>query len=295
MSSGKSPTDSGFFEQLTLGLANILSNTPRITDVTCEKRQPTERNQITTLEQRHNVRLPDDMKRLYMSTDGFEFYWSYQYAPNDVRRVGYFNIPQLQQITLLRENLDALQAAANPPGSSIKSSQVETLNITNRTKIFELSNICDLGKVCLVFESLDLSNLKVFLLETKTLKFTFLAESFTEYLRMTIVHLGLPYWELCFSSCGLPPWTEQLFLLLAPHLLERTETRRSKICSPTESDQTTTYNYLDPAIFRSSKKAGASHSNVKLGGKWKNTFWRQLNELLFLWNSTTLFRISTDL
>lgn len=113
-------------------------------------------------------------------------------------------------------------------------------------------------QVCLVYESLDLCSLKVYLLETKTLKFTFLAESFTEYLRMSIVHLGLPYWEFCFSTCGLPPWTEQLFLLLAPHLLERgeSESRRSKISNPnsTQDQPTTTYNILDPGIFRSNKK-----------------------------------------
>lgn len=128
-----------------------------------------------------------------------------------------------------------------------------------------MSNICDLGKVCLVYESLDLCNLKVYLLETRTRKFTFLAESFSEYLRMTIVHLGLPYWELCFSSCGLPPWTEQLFLLLAPHLLERTEVRRNKIYSPATSDtDKANYNHLDPAIFRSkAKNTGNANSNKK--------------------------------
>lgn len=262
---------------------------------------------MTTWEQRHNVYVPDDMKRFYLSTDGFSFNWSYQYsrksaqdnedvttissfsnlyppAASDVRRVGYFNIPHLLQITLLRENLDSLQGSAqhlstSPSSSHIPRTSTDTQshphcplpNITGRTKIFEMSNICDLGKVCLVYESLDLCNLKVYLLELRTLKFTFLADSFSEYLRMTIVHLGLPYWELCFSSCGLPPWTEQLFLLLAPHLLERNEVRRNKICNPTAETEksaaaaattTTPCNVLDPAIFRN-KKANAG--TVKKG------------------------------
>lgn len=166
-------------------------------------------------------------------------------SASDVRRVGYFNIPPLLQVTLLRENLDALQM--NQP------------NITGRTKIFEMSNISDLGKVCLVYESLDLCSLKVFLLETRTLKLTFLADSFSEYLRMTIVHLGLPYWELCFSSCGLPPYIEQLILLLAPHLLEKTEARRNKICPHTETDKGP-YNTLDPVIFRNKQRSSTSQN-----------------------------------
>lgn len=182
-----------------------------------------------------------------------------------MRRVGYFNIPHLLQITLLRENLDSLHH--QPGGTSPSSSNATRTtmehgslpNITGRSKIFEMSNIADLGKVCLVYESLDLCNLKVYLLETRSLKFTFLADSFSEYLRMTIVHLGLPYWELCFSSCGLPPWTEQLFLLLAPHLLDRNELRRNKICNPTtdtEKNQSSTpFNTLDTSIFRSKKSS----------------------------------------
>lgn len=74
-----SPEDA-FYENLTLGLMKTLNNIPRITNVTLEKRQPCERAQVTTWEQRHNVYLPDDMRRLYLSTDGFLLHWSYQYS-----------------------------------------------------------------------------------------------------------------------------------------------------------------------------------------------------------------------
>lgn len=100
------------------------------------------------------------------------------------------------------------------PSSSSSNYPVKINNSTNgplmnsRTKIFELCGICDIAKVCLVYESPDLSNPKIYLLEKLNFKWQFLADTFTEYLRMTIAHLGLPYWELCFSSCGLPSWTE---------------------------------------------------------------------------------------
>lgn len=47
-----------FYENLTLGLAKVLGNIPRITNITCEKRQPCEKGQISAWEQRHNVYLP---------------------------------------------------------------------------------------------------------------------------------------------------------------------------------------------------------------------------------------------
>ncbi|XP_059608226.1 tubulin polyglutamylase complex subunit 2 [Phlebotomus argentipes] len=248
VSSLKPSVDDTFYEYLTLNLSKVLNAVPRITNVTCEKRYPCEAGQIATWEQRHNVYLPDDMKRFYLSTDGFTLHWSYQYSPNDTRRVGYINIPQICHVTLLREKIESLMSAQNASGSG----KSDMPNLCLRSKIFELSNICDIAKVCLIYESPDLANPKIFLLEVAALKWTFLAETFTEYLRMTIAHLGLPYWELCFSNCGLPSWTEQLFLLLAPHLLEKSEPRRSRVWQ--NMPEQPPYNILDPSIFRTKPK-----------------------------------------
>lgn len=72
---------------------------------------------------------------------------------------------------------------------------------------------------------------------------------------MCIAHLGLPYWELCFSStCSLPSWAEQLFLLLAPHLLEhKTNEAQSNRLIPC-SHEPVIYNELDVSIFRTKTK-----------------------------------------
>lgn len=79
---------------------------------------------------------------------------------------------------------------------------------------------------------------------------------------MSIAHLGLPYWELCFSSCGLPAWTEQLFLLLAPHLLEKNDNRRLKniVCI----NENPPYNVLDPAVFRTKLRCSRQTQKMRL-------------------------------
>lgn len=105
---------------------------------------------------------------------------------------------------------------------------------------------------------------KIYLLELQTLKWNFLADTFSEYQRMSIAHLGLPYWELCFSSCALPSWTEQLFLLLAPHLLEKSVPRRSN-CLP-NSLTSTPYNTLDASVFRTKPKCTAGIGGGTGGG-----------------------------
>ncbi|XP_037032745.1 tubulin polyglutamylase complex subunit 2 [Bradysia coprophila] len=246
----KSSPEDAFYENLTLNLKKVLNNIPRITNVTLEKRQPCERATVATWEQRHNVYLPDDMKRFYLSTDGFLLHWSYQYSPEDTRRVGFLSIPHLLQINLLRENVEPT-VTSSPPAPYLKHGQdvsASQPNLNLRSKIFELSNICDTAKICIIYETPETANPKIFLLETLSHKWHFLADSFTEYQRMSIAHLGLPYWELCFSTCGLPSWAEQLYLLLAPHLLEKNEPRRSRTLLA--SHEQPPYNQLDPSIFR---------------------------------------------
>lgn len=181
-------------------------------------------------------------------------------SASDVRRVGHINFPHLIQITLVRENLETVMNSPNNSDQQSKASSaikhlnsdyynnINGPNLNTKSKIFELSNILDLAKVCMVYETPEVSNTKIYLLEMSTFKWQFLADSFTEYLRMCIVHLGLPYWELCFSNVGLPSWTEQLFLLLAPHLLEKSDNRRSK--SIQNQPDNPPYNTLDPSVFR---------------------------------------------
>lgn len=172
----------------------------------------------------------------------------------DIRRVGLINIPQLLKIILLRlDNIDTL-INVNPVQSKHLSdnSNNPPPNLTSRSKIFEINNICDIARVCLVYETPDVAAPKIFLLEMETFKWQFLAESFTEYLRMTVAHLGLPYWELVFSSCGLPSWTEQLFLLIAPHLLEKNDIRRGR--NIPIDQELPPFNTLDSAIFRTKQR-----------------------------------------
>ncbi|XP_050078579.1 tubulin polyglutamylase complex subunit 2-like, partial [Anopheles maculipalpis] len=180
-------------EHLTLGLMNKLKKLPRVTDVKLDAELPCKTAEITAWETKNSVRLPDDMKQFYLSTDGFSVKWTYCYSKRKQISVGHLNIPKLRQIRNL--DLDA-------PG-----------------RMFELDRIGDLGVVYLVYRTRETTRPEIYIMETDTLKFTFLAHSFTNYLRMSIVHLGLPYWQLAFASCGLPGWAEQLFLLLAPHLL----------------------------------------------------------------------------
>ncbi|XP_037930380.1 tubulin polyglutamylase complex subunit 2 [Teleopsis dalmanni] len=259
-----------FYENLTLGLVNTLSNVPRISNVCCEHRAPCEKPHIQNWEQRHCVYLPEDMKKFYLSTDGFLLQWSYQYSPTDMRKVGIIYFPYLAEISLLRDNIEQSPNMSSSESSITQPTQSNPVKdrwgnptpvMSSKSKVFELKSVNETAKVCLVYESTGTNNPKFYLLENFTSKWQFLADTFSEFLRMSIAHIGLPYWELCFSSFGLPTWAEQLFLLLAPHLLEEHEQRRTKIVQQVAEHP---YNLIDPNIFRSKPKLlGRSNAATK--------------------------------
>jgi tubulin polyglutamylase complex subunit 2 len=190
----------------------VLDQIPRINNINYDKRNPAERNSVNAWETRHNVSLPPDMRSFYLCTDGFSLFWSYEYTETDIKRVGKIHIPHLIQITLIRENLETIMAAnqnsAKSSATSSANDAIPNLNLSLKSKIFELNTILDVAKVVMIYEVPESSSMKIYLLEQESLKLQFLADTFSEYLRMCIAHLGLPYWELCFSSCTLPSWTQ---------------------------------------------------------------------------------------
>lgn len=78
------------------------------------------------------------------------------------RQVGFLTFPQLTQVSLLRENMDNLIAASKTAASTLKPSACSTRGVAavelavphlnGRSKIFELSSICDLAKVYIILK-----------------------------------------------------------------------------------------------------------------------------------------------
>jgi tubulin polyglutamylase complex subunit 2 len=74
-------------------------------------------------------------------------------------------------------------------------------------------------QVCLVYldrneteSDLKREDPKIWLLD-RSFEWHFLAEDFTQYFRMMLVHQGLPQWQFKFIPMGLTPWAEVRLLL----------------------------------------------------------------------------------
>ncbi|XP_069705585.1 tubulin polyglutamylase complex subunit 2-like [Periplaneta americana] len=125
-------------------------------------------------------------------------------------------------------------------------------NFGVKCKIFELDACQGIGKVCLVYihkseceSDLKREDPKIWLLD-RSFEWNYLAADFTQYFRMMRVHQGLPQWQFKFTPMDLTPWAEQMFVLIAPHLLQ------SDVNNPlTQSVDwcDMPYNHLDPAIL----------------------------------------------
>ncbi|KPJ11914.1 Tubulin polyglutamylase complex subunit 2 [Papilio machaon] len=229
-------SEDSFYENITLGVTRVLESDPRISNVVVERRQPCDRIAISNWEQRHSTILPDDLRNFYASSDGFLLTWNFKYSADEILQVGAIRVNSLSELCLSAGLKDLLDF------SITRNSSGPRPVLNPKSKVFELDTCRNIGKVCLICTNGSWS----IWLATREGAWGWLADSFTYYFRMSLVHLGLPGWQAAFTNLPLIPWAEQLFLLLAPHLLEK------------ESDSTnaggseTGLNHIDPNIFKNS-------------------------------------------
>lgn len=115
--------------------------------------------------------------------------------------------------------------------------------------MFLLSDIDDEAKVCLVYP--EVGAVPKIWLADEDLEWHFLAHKFSTYLKMAVYHVGIPYWQFCFTPQGVPAWVEQMILMEIPHLsfrapydvkrAEEKEEKTRKIIKP--------INKIDPDIL----------------------------------------------
>ncbi|XP_038222606.1 tubulin polyglutamylase complex subunit 2 [Zerene cesonia] len=233
-------SEDSFYENITLGVTKLLESDPRISNVAVERRPPCDRVALSNWEQKHSAILPDDLRNFYLSTDGFQLTWHYKFTADEILPVGSIRVNSLNELYLSPSLKDLLDFSLTRQSSGPRP----VLN--TKSKVFELDTCRNIGKVCLIYTGGAWS----VWLATREGGWGWLADSFTHYFRMALVHLGLPGWQAAFANLPLIPWAEQLFLLLAPHLLEKTDADVSLISTGSE----TGLNHIDPNIFKTSAR-----------------------------------------
>ncbi|OXU20379.1 hypothetical protein TSAR_007370 [Trichomalopsis sarcophagae] len=215
-------SEDSFYENLTLGVSRLLEANPCVKNVQLERRGACDRAALSTWEQKHCCLLTEDLRNFYTSTDGFLLTWSLEISGEEFP-IGRMEIKDLSS---LKRHVGSVTSGkdqqAENSGSSSSSATTSTADEVkaltslveptfggSRCKLFELAECAD----CRVFLAYQLQpdqdEPSVWLHSSTTQRWYQLADSFSKYFRMMLVHLGLPLWQMCAAGLQLPTWLEQ--------------------------------------------------------------------------------------
>ncbi|XP_045215779.2 tubulin polyglutamylase complex subunit 2-like isoform X1 [Mercenaria mercenaria] len=238
------------FEQMNVGVLKYLENKTGVCKLELEPRRPADRPSILAWEQKNTVFLPEDLKSFYLTSDGFLLTWcvKIENGPVPVGRMYLNSVSKMMKFggpannTLVNPSLADLDADSD---AEDETSGTEKPTFDSRCKIFELDPCDGYGKVCLVYKenktapdykkSADIVSkvytsdymtyggtdpkIEVWFLD-RALRWHYIADSFTAYYRLMIMHLGLPQWQYAFTDIGLCQQAKQWFNMYAPLRLE---------------------------------------------------------------------------
>eukprot|EP01006_Ploeotia_vitrea_P022620 TRINITY_DN55015_c0_g1_i1.p1 TRINITY_DN55015_c0_g1~~TRINITY_DN55015_c0_g1_i1.p1 ORF type:complete len:279 (-),score=32.32 TRINITY_DN55015_c0_g1_i1:69-905(-) len=151
---------------------------------------------LTRWEASHNQKLPDDAKSFFMTSDGFSLKWSIRLGTESVP-LGHMNINPLVNVTRLEPDSE--------------SSEEEAKRCRN-TYVLDASP-STAGKVVLHYKQPTTPEICFISLDNT---WHFVSASFENFMRLLLMHLGLPAWLCIFTPSGLPPVTAQWFRFLIP-------------------------------------------------------------------------------
>ncbi|KAL4228178.1 Tubulin polyglutamylase complex subunit 2 [Mactra antiquata] len=214
------------FEQMNVGVVKYLEKKNGVCKVELEPRRPAERPALLTWEQKNTVFLPDDLKSFYMTSDGFLLTWSVKIenGPIPVGRMYLNGINKLLKLGGSTSNTLVNPSLADLDGDSdLEDDNTERPTFDSRCRIYELDPCDGNGKVCLVYKESKTGGtepkIEIWFLD-RSLSWHYIADSFTSYYRLMIMHLGLPMWQYAFTDIGLCQQSKQWFNLYAPLRLE---------------------------------------------------------------------------
>ncbi|XP_044741430.1 tubulin polyglutamylase complex subunit 2 [Chrysoperla carnea] len=227
-------SEDSFYVNLLLGLTKLLSKHQQITDIKLHRYSPCDKLTLGNWEQKNGVALPDDMRKFYLSTDGFSLTWNFKYADKELQ-IGHIYVRPLAEIVCATHILNEVITPENE----------EQPKLSEFSKILELDTVKNDTKIYLIYEKIE-SEPTIWILD-KIMGWFPLCENFTKYFRMMLVHQGLPYWQYCAFNKALPTWIQEIYLLVAPHLLAP-RPKKSKVIRETYIPELP-HNHIDPVIF----------------------------------------------
>lgn len=186
------------FDNISLNVISFLEKHRGVTDVKFFERPPVQESQIIEWEKKnYPCKLPQDYKSFLSISNGFVLKWHMKYN-REVLQLGNMSLSPLK----------SLKQISIPMNNKIAFN----LDYNNNTTMD--------GKVAMVFDISDKKNISISIwFQDLSCEWNFICNSFSDYLRLMIMHLGLIRWQYAFTKIGLNPITMQWLRFLVPNRL----------------------------------------------------------------------------
>jgi tubulin polyglutamylase complex subunit 2 len=195
------------FEQISDSVISFLENHPGVTEVEFNERHGVSDAQLQSWEEEHSpCTLPEDMRSFLLISDGLLLQWKIKMNAM-TKPLGQMHFNSLKDIIPFRLDNYILKRLGDDP--------IDTSN--EKITVFDLDKKVLNGRLGLVYQSSQ-SKPQIYFQDLSG-EWFFIANSFTDYFRLMVMHLGLPNWQYAFTEVGLDTTSQQWFRFLSPERL----------------------------------------------------------------------------
>lgn len=177
------------------------------------------------------AQLPAELKAFFETCDGLSLTWSIDHMGEELR-LGCLHVNELRQLARIHIDQAELQYGSVPSTQSScgggpvarggANCPVQFLSMGASSgqglMAFDLDSTAHDGRLCLLYKLPATDSPQVWFQDLSR-SWSYVAESFGDYLRLLFVHLGLPRWQYAFTNVGLDPAAKHWLRLLAPRRL----------------------------------------------------------------------------
>ena len=219
------------FNKISHSVISFLESHSGVTEIEFNERTGVVEAMINAWEEENSpYTLPNDIKSFLQISDGILLTWKI-IMNNQIYPLGQMHINKLKDIRLLDIDRFVLRKLGEEVDSDL-SEEEEPGNI----KAFDLDNKVKDGRLALLYKD-SVSKPQIYFQDLSGQWF-FIANSFTDYFRLMVMHLGLPHWQYAFTEVGLDSSSQRWFRFLSPERLAIDIKSRKKHVKKAKKKQT---------------------------------------------------------
>jgi tubulin polyglutamylase complex subunit 2 len=212
------------FDNISMNVIQFLENHICISDVEFVERQGCSESSIHKWEEDNQTKLPDDFKAFLQISDGLQLTWKIK-KNEQTMNLGAMNLNRLREIKRIHGEKFHFSTLGEFDESDSDSEEID-----EDIFAFEIDSKIKSGRLALIYMDRDSQSKPQIWFQDLSCNWFFIANTFTDYFRLMIVHLGIPLWQYAFTNTGLDQQTLQWFRFLSPERLAiDIENRRNQL------------------------------------------------------------------